>query len=344
MLVSARDLQVDHPGANTVIVVEDVTTGRELLTLPQPDHFSDLLALTPDGQSLVTTTFTPSPESRPETQGPSTLRLWELATGKQRLAITSATGGYDHAFTRLAVAPDGRTVATVRRDHTMQLWDLATGKELLRRPGHDVLVDCLAFSPDGKRLTTGHLDSSILVWDVAAAYERRPRPGPAEARELEAWWRDLAGEAPEAHRAIWGLADVPPAQAVPLLRDRLRPALALPADELQRLVQDLDSPQFPRREQASRRLAEFGEEAEPTLRRALADQPSAEARQRLERILSGPRPVPPPELLRTLRAVQVLEAVGDEPARRVLGRLAEGAPASPATREARAALDRLARR
>jgi hypothetical protein len=271
------------------------------------------------------------------------LRLWELATGKQRLAITSAKGGYDRNFSRLAVAPDGRTLATVRKDQTIQLWDLATGKELLRRPGHDTPVDCLAFSPDGKRLATGHFDSQILVWDVAAAYERRPRPRPAEARELETWWQDLAGDAPQAHRAIWSLTAVP-AQAVPLLRDRLRPAVALPADELQRLVQDLDSPRFQRREEASRRLAEFGEDAEPTLRQALANKPSAEARQRLERILAAPRLVRSPELLRSLRALQVLEAIGDEPARHVLGRLADGAPASRLTREARAAVDRLAHR
>jgi hypothetical protein len=271
------------------------------------------------------------------------LRLWELATGKQRLAITSARGGYDHDFTRVAVAADGRTLATIRSDHTIQLWDLATGKELLRRPGHDAPVYCMAFSPDGKRLTTGHADSQILVWDVAAAYKRRPRPGPAEARELETWWKDLAGDAPRAHLAIWGLVDVP-TQAVPLLRDRLRPAVALPADELHGLVQDLDSPQFSRREAASRRLVEMGEEAEPTLRQALADKPSAEARRRLERILSGPRLIPPPELLRSLRALQVLEAIGDEPARHVLGRLAEGATDSRLTREAQAALDRLAHR
>jgi RNA polymerase sigma factor (sigma-70 family) len=177
MLLSMREIQ-DLAGGppRTVVVMEEVTTGRELLTLPQPDHFGGLLALTPDGRSLLTTTFTPSPDSRPNTQGPSTLRLWELATGKQRLAITSASGGHDHAFTRLAVAPNGRTLATVRRDHTIQLWDLATGKELLRRRGHDAPTSCLAFSPDGKRLATGHMDSAILVWDVAGAYERRPRP------------------------------------------------------------------------------------------------------------------------------------------------------------------------
>jgi RNA polymerase sigma factor (sigma-70 family) len=334
----------------TVVVVREVTPGRELLTLPQPDEFGSVIALTPDGQSLLTTTFTDSPPDsegkrpwRPETQGPDTLRLWELATGKQRLAITRASGGRDHDFSRVAVAPDGRTLATVRSDQTMQLWDLATGKELLRRPGHDAPVDSLAFSPDGKRLATGHQDSAILVWDVSTAYERRPRPQPAEARELEIWWRDLAGDAPQAHRAIWSLAAVP-AQAVPLLRDRLRPAVALPADELRRLVQDLDSPRFSRREEASRRLAEFGEDAEPILQQALANKPSTEARQRMERILAEPRLVRSPELLRSLRALQILEAIGDAPARRVLDKLAEGAPASRLTREARAAVDRLVHR
>jgi hypothetical protein len=53
---------------------------------------------------------------------------------------------------------------------------------------------------------------------VSAAYERRLRPRPAAPRELEAWWQDLAGDAPQAHRAIWSLAGVPD-QAVPLLRD-----------------------------------------------------------------------------------------------------------------------------
>ncbi len=325
----------------TTVVVREVATGRELLTLPQPGVFEGAIALTPDGQTLLTVTYTPSGDSRADKKGPITLRLWELATGKQRLAINS--GSHEHGFALLAVAPDGRTLAAIRRDQVIQLWDLATGKELLRRQVHDAPVDSLAFSPDGKRLATGHPDSAILVWDVSAAYERRVRPPPAKARELEAWWQDLAGDAPQAHRAIWSLAGVP-AQAVPLLRDRLRPAVALPADELRRLVQDLDSPRFERREEASRRLAELGEDAEPTLRKALADKPSAEARKRLERILALPRSVPLPEALRSLRALQILEAIGDEPARRVLGRLAGGAADSRLTREARAAGDRLRRR
>jgi RNA polymerase sigma factor (sigma-70 family) len=343
-----RNLPQEKAGApagppRTTIVVREVATDRELPTIPQPEVFGHVMALTPDGQCLLTTTYTPAPDNRSDNRGPSTLRLWELASGKQRLAITSDMRGHQHDFIRIAVARDGRTLATVRHDHTIQLWDLATGKELLRMPGHDAPVYSLAISPDGRRLATGHRDSTILAWDISAAYKRRARPRPAEARELETWWRHLAGDAPEAHRAIWGLGGVP-TQAVPLLRGRLRPAAALPADELQRLVQDLDSAEFQRREEASRRLSQFGEDAEPTLRQALANKPSAEVRRRLQRLLNGPRQVPAPDLLRSLRALQVLEAVGDQPARRLLGKLAEGAPSSRLTREARAALERLSRR
>jgi RNA polymerase sigma factor (sigma-70 family) len=342
----ARPLEKDGAPAGplrTAIVVREVATDRELLTLPQPDVFGNVMALTPDGQCLLTTTYTPAPDNRSDNRGPSTLRLWELASGKQRLTIISDRRGDQHAFTRLAVARDGRTLATVRQDQTMQFWDLATGKELLRVPGHYAPVDSLSFSPDGQRLATGHQDSTILIWDIAAACKRRAHPRRAEARELETWWRHLAGDAPEAHRAIWGLAGVP-TQAVPLLGGRLRPVAALPADELQRLVQDLDSADFRRREEASRRLSQFGEDAEPTLRQALANKPSAEVRRRLQRLLNGPRPVPSSDLLRCLRALQVLEAIGDQPARRLLGKLAAGAPSSRLTREARAALERLSER
>jgi RNA polymerase sigma factor (sigma-70 family) len=329
--------------SRTTIVLREVATDRVILTLPQPDVFSYVMALTPDGQSLLTTTYIPAPDNRADNQGPSTVRLWDLATGKERLAITRATRGYQHAFSRLVVAPDGRTLATVRQNQTIQLWDLATGKELLRWQGHDAPVDGLVFSSDGKRLATGHQDSTILVWDVAAANKRRAMPSPAKAHDLETWWRHLAGDAPQAHRAIWGFAGAP-AQAVPFLRDRLRPAAALPADDLKRLVLDLDSAQFSRREEASRRLTEFGEDAEPIMRQALASKPSAEARRRIDRILSGPRLIRSPDALRSLRALQVLEAIGDQPARRLLAKLAAGAPASRLTREARAALERLSHR
>jgi hypothetical protein len=51
-----------------------------------------------------------------------------------------------------------------------------------------------------------------------------------------------------------------------------------------------------------------------------------------------------PERLRAWRALEVLEHIGTRPARDVLKNIAGGAPGVALTREARAALGRLARR
>jgi hypothetical protein len=54
-------------------------------------------------------------------------------------------------------------------------------------------------------------------------------------------------------------------------------------------------------------------------------------------------PVASPERLREIRAVEALEQIGTPGVRRVLAKLAHGAPAAPLTREAQAAIERLAR-
>ena len=52
---------------------------------------------------------------------------------------------------------------------------------------------------------------------------------------------------------------------------------------------------------------------------------------------------PPPEWLQSLRAVEVLERIGTLEAKQVLRELADCAPATRLTREAKASLERLAR-
>src|SRR5262249_25028215 len=84
---------------------------------------------------------------------------------------------------------------------------------------------------------------------------------------------------------------------------------------------------------------------EPALRQALTGQHSPEARRRLEHILRTRREARFSSCqLQLLRAVEVLENIGTSEAREVLEGLAKGAPEFYVTREAKASLDRLAKR
>jgi RNA polymerase sigma factor (sigma-70 family) len=327
-----------EPADPARVEVQEVATGKRLLSFSHSERLGVVWALSPDGRVLATTTG-PPPDGA---TGTAALHLLELATGQGRLTIRSRERGWLCRFEQIAFAPDGRTLATTRADRTVQVWDVVTGKELLRRAGPSAAARCLAFAADGRALASGHADGSILIWDVAAAHRRG---GPAvrpDANRLAQWWDDLAGEASKAHAAVWGLSAAP-REAVAVLRGRLRPAPAA-GDEVRRLIADLDAADFGRREAASARLAQLGEQAEEALQEARKRPASAEQRRRIEALLVAPGLVRSPELRRQVRAVEVLERVGGAEARRVLEALARGAPEARLTQEAKAALARLAGR
>jgi WD40 repeat protein len=324
------------------ILIINVMTGRQLLSLPQPDQFSQAVAFSPDAQMLLTETSQQVLEGDQPRVGNHTLHLWELRSGKECLTIRGQKReSWDNgtAFSR-----DGRKLATARGAWTIQLWNLTTGKQLLRRSGYDAAVACLAISPDGKTLASGHNDSTILVWDIAEASRTAAAKAAANPKDLEHWWDDLAGgDAKKAHSAIWELA-AHPEQAVALLRDRLKPAAAVPPDQFRQLLRDLDSKEFGAREAASKKLAEFADDVEPALQQALKVSKSAEQRRRIEALLAAPRIVPPGDKLRHLRAVEILEHIGAPEAQQVLQGLSKGAPETRLTQEAKASLERLNQR
>src|SRR5262249_29967512 len=147
--------------------------------------------------------------------------------------------------------------------------------------------------------------------------------------------------------ALWSLA-ASPDQTVPYLAERLRPSAAdvKALAKVPQFLHDLDDGAFAVREKAKTELARLGAAAEPALREALAQSPSAEVRKRLEELLAAvaaQREYPSGEVLRGLRAVEVLEQIGTREARQVLKTLAAGASEPSLTREAHVALDRLKR-
>jgi RNA polymerase sigma factor (sigma-70 family) len=256
----------------------------------------------------------------------------ELATGRP----------LRHAF-----APSGRQVAVFGSEE-ISLWDLPSCKKVWGvRIEHDSTIrpEAMAFTPDGRRLITGH-DCTALVWDVTGARQRGgTSPAQISADELARLWDSLAGgDAVKAYRAEWELADRP-ADAVALIRDRLKPAKVAQAATVQALVAKLDANDFAEREEASKSLRELGAAAVPALRQVLKGELSAEQKKRVENVLAGA--ASPATLsgdsLRQVRAVSVLERSATADARKLLADLAAGNPEARLTKEATASAARMSR-
>jgi RNA polymerase sigma factor (sigma-70 family) len=268
----------------------------------------------------------------------SSVAVLDLATGTRAEVPTG------HAL-RLAFSPDGRILAALGREE-VGLWEWATGRRLLRFAvpyRNTVRPEAMAFSPDGRRLVTGEDNGTALIWDVVGV----PGVAPAEpaAGDLATAWAALAGDdVAAAYRAEWALARRA-ADAVALLRDRLKPAPE-PPGELAALVKQLDAPRFADRAEADRHLRRLGDAAMPGLRRALAGDLSAEQRQRIEAIVRANEAAFPAAgpAMQTVRAVRVLERIGTAEARVLLKDLSSGPAGRRLTRDAADALERLGER
>jgi hypothetical protein len=96
---------------------------------------------------------------------------WDLEKGEKVRSVDA------HAkwIRKVAVSPDGRTIASVADDMACRLWDAETGTMIREFNGHapitphhfpSMLFAC-AFSPDGKSLATADKVGHIVVWEVA---------------------------------------------------------------------------------------------------------------------------------------------------------------------------------
>jgi WD40 repeat protein/ABC-type branched-subunit amino acid transport system substrate-binding protein len=91
-------------------------------------------------------------------------RVWDAATGQQRLDLTGHAGSVN----AVAFSPQGSLIATAGDDGTARLWDAATGQPRLVFAGHGREAERLAFSPDSQWLAVTSLDGMVRLWDTAS--------------------------------------------------------------------------------------------------------------------------------------------------------------------------------
>ena len=344
------------------IAIYEARNGKVLRWFKKKDYVT-ALSLAPDGRMLACV-------------GPSRpLGVLDLETGKEifqsskitaggvafspdgSMIATTEIGGFclrnattghklsewKERFISFAFSPDGRLIAA-GTERGLALWDVLARQEARLWGSHQRSINGLAFSPDGRVLVTAHEDGTLLVWDVTGLCKAGKFPHlELGDKELEIHYADLKGDnAAHAHRAIWTLAAAEP-KSLDLVAKALQP-VPNDAARITRLIAELDDKSFAVRTKAMAALIELGERAEPVLRKTLLSSPPIEVQRRITTILGKlDHKSLAAKWLHTRRLLAVVEYAGTPEARRILERLAAGAPEAPMTREAAAALKRLSR-
>jgi WD40 repeat protein len=193
-------LAVWHPSGDGTVRLWDVAAGRErgrvggpFVCPAAPGQHAGWMQFSPDGKLLALRGVT------------GQLRLRDLATGADRLALTGTQGHPrfsrdgkllaigDGRSLRLvetatgrerpplpaaivfALSRDGALVALRSDNINVRLFDLATGEARATLTGHQNMITYVAFTPDGKSLVSyAPFDApDVRVWDAATGREVR---------------------------------------------------------------------------------------------------------------------------------------------------------------------------
>ncbi len=324
------------PGTGTGIVSDalvEVGTGRRRMANNVPtDLYLRSQLLSPDGQTLGTLGFVRTGGDDNAATGYHIFTLLELRTNKEYLRqrhddVKSMHFQFCLSANGLIAIPWGSRI-----DVRNCMGDIVTTIHNVENE-----VSTLTFRGDGRQLATGHNDGTVLLWDLPALETNEPAANAVESAQL---WEQLKTDPPTAFRAMQSLGRHP-AAAIKLLTKHMLPAGPDLAPRMKKLVADLDSGEFKTRQAASAELEKLAESARPALESLEKEPLEPEAARRLKEVLDRSDIVTDPEVLRTLRSVELLERIATPAATELLRKLAGGAVGYRLTRDAQDALARL---
>ncbi|MCJ7537720.1 MAG: hypothetical protein MUO57_19515, partial [Anaerolineales bacterium] len=141
------------PLRDNAILIQDINTGEEILSIPTAEDCNQVKGWSPSGDRLLAIGCQFPPV------------IYNAQTGEQivELAISSSAD-----ITSADWSPDGLRLVTGSMDTRAQVWDALTGDLLLELLGHDHYVEDVAWSPDGERIATASRDQSARIWDASS--------------------------------------------------------------------------------------------------------------------------------------------------------------------------------
>jgi dipeptidyl aminopeptidase/acylaminoacyl peptidase len=321
-------------GFDGTVRLWESATGKLLKTITAHERGTQWVALSPNGRHMATC----------DRLG-GAMKLWDLTDDKELATLEGVNG----SVLCVAFSPDGATLAacggvqTQRGD--VKLLEVASGKIRASFDGHKEWVECVQFAPGGNTLiSTGGFTrgrpGEVRAWSVGKPQGKQPERLTKE--RLDRLWDRLADpDAAEAYQALLEMSTAP-ADAVPFLKNSLRPVEPPDGKTVAKLIADLDNDSFQVRERASRELEKLADLVRPALQAARAETNSAEVQRRTQALLKDTDfPLASPEQLRRMRAVEVLGWLATPEAKQVLQTLAKGAPGALLTEQARSSLSRL---
>jgi WD40 repeat protein len=170
-----------------------LSTGQELRTLTGHSESVNSVAISPDGQILVSSSHTVvsvrtvvnyNSESHTAVMGNvyntiNKIKIWQLSTGQELRTLEG-----DASVLSLAISPDGQILVSGSADNTIKIWQLSTGEELRTLTGHSESVNSVAISPDGQILVSGSDDKTIEIWQLSTGQKLRTLTGAGSINSL----------------------------------------------------------------------------------------------------------------------------------------------------------------
>ena len=135
-----------HPFANANIASRNpgLYTGHSIVITS--------LALSPDGQSIVSTSWD------------KTIRIWDAHSYK----LLSVLKGHDDWVNSAEYSPNGQNIVSASSDKTLRIWDALSGSLLRTLKGHDAPINSAVYSPDGKYIVSASNDKTLRIWGASS--------------------------------------------------------------------------------------------------------------------------------------------------------------------------------